>query len=81
MLTLAAWHVMNDSSDPYFTSLQVGAYSQPKGSPCDAAIPCPLPPLSWKVKVAIGVVIGVVGLIIVGLASYLLFAGRRRKVG
>ncbi|EIM88135.1 family 9 glycosyl hydrolase [Stereum hirsutum FP-91666 SS1] len=81
MLTLAAWHVLNDSSDPFYTSLAAGSYSRPKGSPCDAALPCPIPPLSWKGKVGMGVAIGVVGLVIVGLTLYLLIAGRRNKVG
>jgi len=33
MLTLAAMHVLNDTSDPFFTSLQAGEYEKkkPKG--------------------------------------------------
>ena len=39
MLTLAAMHVLDDTSDPYYTSLQAGAYQskRPQGMPCDAA--------------------------------------------
>ena len=42
MLTLAAMHVLNDTSDLYFTGLQAGAFAakKPDGEPCDFAFPC-----------------------------------------
>ncbi|KAG6854996.1 hypothetical protein C0991_005925 [Blastosporella zonata] len=74
MLTLAAMHVMNDTTDPFFTSLRVGAYEtvRPKGQPCDAAFPaaCAEPELSKGAKIAMGVTITVVGLIIAGLLMW-----------
>jgi len=69
LLTLAAMHVLNDTSDPFFTSLAAGEYAQrkPSGSPCDAAMPCGGPGLSKGGKIALGVVLGLVGMVIVGL--------------
>lgn len=70
MLTLAAMHVMNDTSDPYFTSLKAGEYqkNKPQGTPCDAAFNnCETHNLPTGAKIAIAVVVGVVGLVIVGL--------------
>lgn len=75
MLTLAAFHVLNDTSDPYFTSLQAGQYDQhrPKGRPCDAAYPCSGPELPKGGKIAMAVILTVVGLTIVGLGSWWLW--------
>jgi len=69
MLTLAAMHVLNDTSDPFFTSLQAGEYEKkkPKGRPCDAAISCGGPKLSAAQRSLFGVIVGLVGLVIVGL--------------
>ncbi|EGO01864.1 glycoside hydrolase family 9 protein [Serpula lacrymans var. lacrymans S7.3] len=75
MLTLAAMHALNDSSDPFFTSLQPGAYSQkqPQGFPCDAAYSqgCGGPRLSKGGEIAMAVIIGVVGLTIFSLIGWL----------
>jgi endoglucanase len=62
MLTLAAMHVLNDTSDPFFTRLQAGAYAalKPSGKPCDDAFPCHSG-LSTGAKIALGVVLSVVG--------------------
>ncbi|KAG6832930.1 hypothetical protein H0H92_004814 [Tricholoma furcatifolium] len=83
MLTLAAMHAMNDTSDPFYTSLQVGAYDKvrPQGQPCDAAFPdaCAGPQLSEGGKIAMAVVITVVGLFIGGLLAWWLFELRRAK--
>ncbi|KAI0321872.1 family 9 glycosyl hydrolase [Amylostereum chailletii] len=72
MLTLAAMHVLNDTSDPFYTRLQVGAFDarRPSGKPCDEAFPCSNSGLSTGAKIAIGVVVSVVGLIIIGLGAY-----------
>ncbi|KAF5388139.1 hypothetical protein D9615_000265 [Tricholomella constricta] len=71
MLTLAAMHVLNGTDDPFFTSLEVGAYEKvrPKGQPCDAAFhnACAGPQLSTDGKIAMGIIITVVGLFITGL--------------
>jgi endoglucanase len=42
MLTLAAMHVLYETSDPFFTRLQAGAFAakKPGGKPCDAASKC-----------------------------------------
>ena len=62
MLTLAAMHVLNDTSDPFFTRLQAGAFEakKPSGNPCDAAFHCHSG-LSTRTKVALGVTLSVVG--------------------
>ena len=80
MLTLAALHVMNDTNDPFFTQLQAGAYQKPPGHPCDGAFTCHSG-LSTGAKAAIGVVVSVVGLLLIGAAFFLLrrsrYGGRR----
>ncbi|KAJ7047503.1 glycoside hydrolase family 9 protein [Mycena alexandri] len=82
MLTLAAMHVLNDTSDPFFTSLQAGAYDKvrPSGQPCDDAISdgCSGPKLSKSAIIALAVILGVVGLIILGLIIWY-FRIRTRK--
>jgi len=73
MLTLTAMHLSNGSTgnaqDPPYTSLAAGAYAQhkPKGLPCDDAFPdqCGSPPMSKGGKIALGIVVTVVGLAIV----------------
>jgi len=81
MLTLAAMHVLNDTSDPFFTTLQAGAYekNKPKGTPCDAAFSCSGPALPKGAKIAIGVIVSLVGLIIVGLGATWMLLGIRRN--
>jgi endoglucanase len=62
MLTLAAMHVLNDTSDPFFTRLQAGAFAakKPSGNPCDAAFHCHSG-LSRGAKVALGVTLPIAG--------------------
>lgn len=62
MLTLAAMHVLNDTSDPFFTRLQAGAFAakKPSGNPCDAAFHCHSG-LSTGAKVALAVSLSIVG--------------------
>ncbi|PFH52542.1 glycoside hydrolase family 9 protein [Amanita thiersii Skay4041] len=83
MLTLAAMHVISDNKDPFFTALQDGAYEKvkPKGLPCDAAFPegCNGPHLSKGSKIAMGVVITIVGLTIIGLITYYVYLVSTRK--
>ncbi|KAG6911711.1 hypothetical protein DXG01_007961 [Tephrocybe rancida] len=83
MLTLAAMHAMNDTSDPFFTSLEVGAYEKvrPKGRPCDGAFPeaCAGPQLSRGGRIAMAVVITVVGLFILGLLVWYLYELKAAK--
>lgn len=69
MLTLAAMHVLNETTDPFFTSLKSGAYDkvQPKGTPCDEVFPCGAGGLSKGARIAIAVTVTVVGLVIIGL--------------
>lgn len=82
MLTLTAMHVMNDTNDPFFTSLQAGAYEKvrPQGLPCDAAFPqaC-VRELSRGGKIAMGVTLTVVGVAIIGLLSYYFWLLATRK--
>ena len=81
MLTIAALHTMNDTSDPYFTVLQAGSYAKnkPSGTPCDAAFPCGSHGLSKGATIAIAVVVTVVGLAIFGLCGWWAFLVRRRR--
>jgi len=83
MLTLAAMHVLNDTSDPFFTRLQAGAYSaqKPGGKPCDDAFPCHSGGLSKGAKISLGVVLSVVGCAIIIAAGwyYRRLKGRRQQ--
>ncbi|KAJ7667863.1 glycoside hydrolase family 9 protein [Mycena polygramma] len=77
MLTLAAMHVLNDTKDPFYTSLQAGAYAKvrPSGRPCDAAISdgCSGPKLPKKALIALVVILSVVGAVIIGLTFWYLW--------
>lgn len=80
MLTIAALHTMNDTSDPYFTVLQAGSYAKnkPSGTPCDTAFSC-RHGLSKNAIIAIAVVVTVVGLAICGLSVWWILLVRRRS--
>jgi endoglucanase len=80
MLTLAAMRVLNDTTDPYFTRLQAGAYAanKPNGQPCDDAFPCHHSGLSKGAKIALGVVLSIVGSVIIAAAAYI-YRRRRNK--
>ncbi|KAJ7179859.1 glycoside hydrolase family 9 protein [Mycena crocata] len=84
LLTLAAMHVMNDTNDPFFTSLQAGAYDKvrPSGQPCDAAFSagCSGSKLPKAALIALAVILSVVGAVILSLSIwYLWILIRRRK--
>jgi endoglucanase len=78
MLSLAAYNVLTNPLDPYFTSLQAGEYDKhkPTGQPCDAAFNCQpgagssTSSLSRAGKIAMGVIVGVAGLAIVMLTLH-----------
>lgn len=74
MLTLAAMHVANDTSDPYYTSLQAGAYEskQPQGMPCDDVYQdgCSGPQLSQTGQIAMGTLVGSSGVVIFSLVGW-----------
>jgi len=80
LLTLAAMHVSNDTADPFYTSLKAGAYAsnRPSGHPCDPVYDC-APSLSTGAKIAIGVVVTVVGLAIFGGIIYAFLRYRSRR--
>jgi endoglucanase len=71
MLTLAVMHIVNDTNDPVFTSLQPGAYDKvrPKGLPCDAVFSCKAQ-LSKAGKIAMAVALSAVGLVIITLGLW-----------
>jgi len=84
MLTLAAMHVLNDTADPYFTSLQAGEYQKhrPQGTPCDAAILSGCASrLSKGANIAMAVVLSVVGTFLMTLAvwCFVLFIKRGKR--
>ena len=69
------------SADPYYTQVKAGAYNEvrPAGAPCDAAIQDGCPQgrkLPMAGKIAMGVVISVVGLVIVAVAAYWVHVAR-----
>jgi endoglucanase len=78
MLTLAAMHALNDTSDPFFTRLQAGAFAakKPSGNPCDAAFPCHSGGLSKGTKIALGVTLSVVGCAVI--AAGIWYYARRK---
>ena len=87
LLTLAA-HVLASGAgaggDPYYTQVRAGAYDEvrPGGAPCDAAVQAGCGHgggLSRGGKIAVGVVVGVVGLLIVGLGAFWVWHVRRRR--
>ena len=60
---------MNDTLDPFYTALEPGAYNavKPSGTPCDEAFPCShTHSLNRGGKIAVAVVVTIVGLIILG---------------
>jgi endoglucanase len=73
-------NIMNDTADPFYTSLQAGAYDskKPSGHPCDPVYSC-TPSLSTGGKIAIAVVVTVVGLGIVGGIVFLVVRSRQAK--
>jgi endoglucanase len=74
LLTLTAMHLSNTSTanalDPPYTALAAGAYAakRPRGLPCDAVFSqeCGPPELPKSTKIAMGVVLTVVGLALIG---------------
>lgn len=86
MLTLAAMHTVDDTKDPYYTTLKAGAYDEvkPKGQPCDSAIQdgCQGHPLSKKATLAMAIVLTIVGLVVIGLSAwYLILLFRPTHLG
>lgn len=82
MLTLAAMHVLNDTNDPFFTSLPAGAYDKvkPQGTPCDEVFSCSSGSgLSKAGRIALAVCLTVVGLLIIGLVAWYIRLLRSRK--
>ncbi|KAJ7638672.1 glycoside hydrolase family 9 protein [Roridomyces roridus] len=78
LLTLAAMHVLNDTSDPFYTTLQAGAYDKvrPAGQPCDNAISagCGSSGLPRPALIAIAVILSVVGAFILGLLLWYIWS-------
>ncbi|TFK29350.1 9 glycosyl hydrolase [Coprinopsis marcescibilis] len=74
LLTLSSMHVISGTNDPFYTSLEAGAYAKvkPSGFPCDAAFKegCEGPTLTKEGRIAMAVVLTVVCLIIAGLSAW-----------
>jgi endoglucanase len=82
MLTLVAMHVLNDSSDPFFTRLQAGAFAakKPGGNPCDAAFNCHSDSdLSTGAKVALGVALSIIGSTIIAAGTWYYYRRKWRR--
>lgn len=84
LLTLAAQALTRgDAGDPYCVRVRVGAYDEvrPGGAPCDDAIQdgCKSGGLSRAAKIAIGVVVSVVGVVLVGLGVCWVVMSRRKR--
>jgi len=71
MLSLAAYNVLNNPQDPFYTSLKAGEYDKrrPSGFPCDEVFPCIHGMATWA-KIVMGVFVGVVGFVFLVLGSY-----------
>ena len=80
MLSLVARQAMVNTDDPFFTRLEEGAYEavRPDGTPCDPVYPCRAGGLSTGGKIAIAVVVTVVGLLIIGGIWYWIRTSRRK---
>ncbi|KAH8830739.1 glycoside hydrolase family 9 protein [Flagelloscypha sp. PMI_526] len=83
LMTLAAHRVLNDAKDPFYTSLQDGAYEKvkPTGQPCDAAIRggCNGKGMPTKARIGVYVTVGTVGLIIIVLWACWLWSLQKNK--
>ena len=86
LLSLIAYAITNvtiAAQDPWYTRLEVGSYEnvRPKGFPCDAAVQtgCASHRFSLGGKIALGVVVGIVGSVIVGLCLYWMVIMMQRK--
>ncbi|KAH9850026.1 Six-hairpin glycosidase [Lenzites betulinus] len=82
LLTLAAQALVRGAGDPYYTTVKAGAYDEvrPSGAPCDAAVQdgCSKSGgLGKGGKIAIGVVVSVVGVLIISLGTYWVWRTRR----
>ncbi len=81
MLSLAAWQVQSSTTDPYYTSLGANTYTAPSGQPCDNAYPCSSgggrSGLSLGAKIAIGVLVPLFVLALLGLGIWGYFQHRR----
>ena len=83
LLTLAAHALASGAGDPYYTSVAAGKYDavRPAGAPCDAAIQdgCGHRELPMAGKIALGVVVGVVGLVLAGTGAYWAYTARKHS--
>ncbi|KAI0356489.1 Six-hairpin glycosidase [Trametes cingulata] len=83
LLTLGAQALVWGDSDPYYTQVKAGAYDEvrPSGWPCDAAVQkgCKRSGLSTGGKIAVGVVVSVVGLILIAMGGYWVWRVRRNN--
>lgn len=83
MLTLAAAHVLNDTHDPFYTSLKAGAYDKvkPRGKPCNAAISdgCAGGRLGTSVTIGMAVPVAAVGAAILVLQAIWVRRSWRQK--
>lgn len=81
MLTLVANQlVAGDNTDPYYTSLEPGSYHPTPGTPCNDDYPCGGGGgLSTGAKAAIGVVVPVVVLSLIGLGVWWWYKKRKRR--
>jgi endoglucanase len=83
MLAISAYHVATDVNDPFYVQIAAGTKVTPSGRPTDAAFPGGRSgsgnSLSQGAKIAIGVVVTVVGLVIVGLVWRWLHLARKYK--
>ena len=83
LLTLAAQALVSGADDPFYTQVRAGAYDEvrPGGAPCDAAIQagCRRGGLSRAAKIAIAVVVTVMGLVLLGLGGYWVWSVRRHR--
>ena len=72
---------LNDTSDLYFTGLQAGAFAaeKPNGEPCVTLRSLVATPVSKGAKIALGVVLCIVGSVVIAMAAYI-YRRRRNKL-
>ncbi|KAI0080651.1 Six-hairpin glycosidase [Panus rudis PR-1116 ss-1] len=86
LLSLVAYSIMNDTiskHEPVFVSIEPGSYDRvkPKGTPCDAAVSsgCGIHAFKSGGKIAMAVIVTVVGVVVLGLGSYWIYLVTRNS--
>lgn len=78
---IAAYKIATGADDPYYVQVKAGTEVNPKGVPCDNALPC-VPKKKLSHGAIAGVVVGsVVGAALIGAVAWLIIRRRRQARG